>query len=33
MGVARDDFIPAITSTEESTNVAENVVNRYLSLT
>ena len=33
MGVARDDFIPAITSTEESTTVAENVVNRYLSLT
>jgi MFS family permease len=33
MGVARDDFIPAITSTEESSTVAENVVNRYLSLT
>lgn len=33
MGVARDDFIPAITSTEESATVAENVVNRYLSLT
>jgi MFS family permease len=32
LGVARDDFIPAITSTEESTTVAENVVNRYLSL-
>jgi MFS family permease len=33
MGVARDDFIPAVTSTEESSTVAENVVNRYLSLT
>jgi hypothetical protein len=33
LGVSRDDFIPAITSTEESSTVAENVVNRYLSLT
>ena len=32
LGIARDDFIPAVTTSEESSVVADNVVNRYLSL-